>query len=168
MPEYEHLTRDELLNLAQERTELSDEARVAFDSELARRNIGTDEISGYARETLAQEKAVERQAIRSKYSYEGRNKKFIGKRNRKIDARERVEEFDTTLWLVFLVPLIPLASYRLRRRYQRSWGLCPRRLHVIEKHPRDWDQILRTWLATAAIILILYFVLPFVIRIRFA
>jgi hypothetical protein len=34
MPEYQHLTRDELLNLAQERDQLTDEARLALDSEI--------------------------------------------------------------------------------------------------------------------------------------
>lgn len=154
MPDYQYLTRDELLNLAQQRDQLTDEARFELDSEIGKRKIAAIEISGYARETLAQRDAAERRRKRSRTYYEGRNNRFIGKTNPKLDARLRVEEFDTTLWLVILISVFPLASYRIRRRHRRWWNPFPSaRLHVLETKPRDWEQILWTWVKTAAILL---------------
>jgi hypothetical protein len=153
MPDYQHMTRDELLNLAQERDQLTDEACVALDSEISKRQIGATEIVGYARESLAQVKAAERRINRSRIVYETRNKSFIGKRNRKLDPRRRVEEFDTTLWFVLLIPVFPMGSYRIRRRLRRWWSPCrSMRLHILDTRPRDWEQILVTWVKTATIL----------------
>ena len=59
-----------MLNLAQQRDQLTDEARVELDSEISKRGIGTAEMVSYARELLARQKAVERRAKRSKNFYE--------------------------------------------------------------------------------------------------
>ena len=118
MPDYQHLTRDELLNLAQERDQLTDEARLALDSEITTRQIKTDEISAYARESLAQAKIAERRTMRSSTYYESRNRKFLGRKNRKPDPRSRMDEFDTTLWFILWIPLFPISSHRIRRRFR--------------------------------------------------
>lgn len=154
MPEYQHLTRDEPLNLAQEKEQLTDEARLALDSEISSRRIEPTEISGYARESLARQRAAERPAQRLRISYEGRNKRFIGKRNRRLDPRLRVEEFETTLWFMFLVPVFPIGSYRIRRRFRRWWNPCrPWRLHILDVRSRDWEQIVSTWAKAAGIVI---------------
>ncbi len=119
MADYQYLTQDELLNLAQQRDQLTDEARFELDAEISKRRLGATEIVGYARESLAQRRAAEGRIKRSRSFYETRNKRFIGKRNRRLDPRLRVEEFDTTLWFVILIPIFPLGTCRIRRRFQR-------------------------------------------------
>jgi hypothetical protein len=79
MPDYQYLTQDELLNLTQQRNQLTDEARLELDLELSKRGIGATEIVRYSRESLAQQKANERRIRRSSNFYETRNKRFIGK-----------------------------------------------------------------------------------------
>jgi hypothetical protein len=156
MPDYQYLTQDELLNFAQQRNQLTDEARLELDSELGRRRIGAIEVAHYARESIAQQKADERRIKRSRNFYETRNKRFIGKKNRKLDPRFRVDEFDTTLWFVIWIPVVPLGSYRVRRRFRRLWNPCrSRRLHILETRPRDWEQILLTWMKTATALFVL-------------
>jgi hypothetical protein len=167
LPDYKLLTRDELLNLAQQRDQLTDEGRLALDTEIATRNVGPNEIQSYARETLAQKRIEERRTGRSRYFYETRYKRFLGKKNRQLDLRRRVEEFDTTLWFVVGIPFVPLASYRIRRRFRRWWNPCPAtQLHILETRPRDWKQILLTWGITAVIIVALYLLMTASLRRR--
>jgi len=45
-----------LLNLAQQRDQVTDEARVELDSEISTKGIGTAEMVSYARELLARQK----------------------------------------------------------------------------------------------------------------
>jgi len=156
LPNYQHLTLDELLNLAQDRDELTDEARLQLEAELAARKVTGQEIESYARETAAQERVKQRRTERSSFLYETRNKQFLGKNNRYHDPRERIEEFDTTLWFTVWIPIIPLGSYRIRRRFRKWWNPCPiGKLHILGTRPLDWKQIFLTWGKTALIVLIL-------------
>ena len=154
MPDYQYLTEDELLSLAQQKDQLTEEARYELDAELGKRRIGAVEIAHYARESLAQQKAEERKVQRSRNFYETRNRRFVGKKSRKLEPRLRVDEFDTTLWFIFWIPLVPLGSYRIRHRFWRLWNPCrSKRLHILETRRRDWEQIVWTWAKTAAILL---------------
>jgi hypothetical protein len=54
VPDYQYRTQDELLNLAQQRDPVTDEAWVELDSEISTRGIGTAEMVSCARESLAQ------------------------------------------------------------------------------------------------------------------
>ncbi len=156
MPDYQQLTLDELLNIAQQREQLTDEARCLLDSELARRNISALEIQTFARQIQASERAEERKRTRLIFPYRNRNKQFIGKKNFYRDVRKRIEEFDTTLWFVLGIPLIPLSSHRIRRHSRNWWTLCPSAtIHILKTKPRDWQQILFTWCKTAAVLLLL-------------
>lgn len=47
MPEYTRLTDDEILHLAEEYDELTDEAKQALDLELHRRNISVADVAAY-------------------------------------------------------------------------------------------------------------------------
>jgi hypothetical protein len=151
VPDYGKLSRDELLNLAQERGQLTDEARADLDAELSFRGVTTTEIKSYARETVAQ-KRREESAKRPKVLYEGNNKKLFGKKNLVTHPRRRVEEFDTTVWFVVGIPLVPLYSCRVRRFSPRWWNWCwPVTLHLLKTRPRDWEQIIGTWVKAAVI-----------------
>jgi hypothetical protein len=51
MPEYQDLTEEELLHLAGERQQLTDEARFRLDAELSRRGISRKQIEAYESES---------------------------------------------------------------------------------------------------------------------
>jgi hypothetical protein len=165
MPNYEQLTLDELLNLAQDRNDLTDDARTALDLEIAKRKVTAEEMQSYARASIADARVKERRTERTRFFYETRNKQFFGKKNRYVDPRHRIEEFDTTLWFVLLIPLIPLASYRIRRLFSRWWMVCvPGKLHILETRPRDWQQIRLTWGKIAAFLVAIILILEVAAR----
>jgi hypothetical protein len=79
IPDYSHLTHDQLLRVALQKAELTDEARLALEAGLGRRKISSGDISGFAVEekeaNLAEEKVVREVLIW------GIGKKLNGKRN---------------------------------------------------------------------------------------
>ena len=159
MPDYSNLSRDELINLAQERGQLTDEARADLNAELSSRGVTALEIKSYAQETIAQ-KRREESATRPKVFYEGKNKQLFGKKNLVSRRRRRVEEFDTTVWFVLGIPLVPLYSCRVRRFSRRWWNLCwPVTIHVIATRPLDWEQIIGTWTKAAVVMAALLLVI---------
>ena len=93
-------------------------------------------------------------------------RKLFGKRNYRCDERGRIEEFDRTLWFVlFFIPLFPIATYRIRRRFRSWWQPCVSdQYRVLGKLPRDWEQILTTWIKTVVILLALRFAVPWLMR----
>jgi hypothetical protein len=56
MPEYQLLTDDELLHLAEQRDELTDAAQQALDTELRNRHIAITDLQSYRAETAAVKK----------------------------------------------------------------------------------------------------------------
>lgn len=89
--------------------------------------------------------------------YRGIGRKFYGRSNYTHDSQYEIEEFDTTFWFVFLfVPVIPLRSCRIRRRYRRPWSLLASKTYqVLYRLPMRWGQILLTWLEAGVVLLIL-------------
>jgi hypothetical protein len=55
--EYETLTEDELLHIAGENEQLTDEAKMVLDAELRRRNLSAQKIQAYAAESAAADEA---------------------------------------------------------------------------------------------------------------
>jgi hypothetical protein len=89
--------------------------------------------------------------------YRGIGKKFYGKSNYDHDSQFQIEEFDTTFWFVLLYfPLLPLRSYRIRRKYRSPWNIFGNKTYqMVHRIPRRWGQIFLTWIKA----LILLFVL---------
>jgi hypothetical protein len=158
--QYEHLTEDELLHLATQRVQLSDEARLRLDDELSRRGPGAEQIRTYSDETEVLREAKGRR-VRLR-SYRGVGTTFYGRSHSSCDPNLRIEEFDTTLWFVFIYfPLIPIRRYRIRRRFRPWWRiLASNNFHVLSRLPRDWEQILLTWVKAMALLLGLRFFVP--------
>jgi hypothetical protein len=103
VPEYQRLNQDELLHLAEEKEQLTDEARLTLDGELSRRKLSSSDIDSYRAQREAADKADRlRRAVRSYIPNVGLGKKFLGKTNRRQDAAGLLEEYETTLW--FVVP----------------------------------------------------------------
>lgn len=164
MPDYQNLTRDELLRLALEKDQLTDEARLALDSEISSRRISSSDIASFQDESQAAQAEEDRDVpafAASSGSHIG--KKFFGMKNRTHDARFRIEEYDTTLWFFILwFPIFPIGSYRIRRLFHRRWYFCASdEFHVLQKlSERDWEQILVTWIKAVLVLLVLRFAVP--------
>jgi len=162
MAEYQHLKADELLQLAEEREQLTEEARLALDGELHRRRLSSSDVDFYRIEHAAAERAENlRVASRltgiSYISHVGFGKKFLGKTNRHRDPEKLVEQYDATLWFVVLwFPVFPIATYTVRTDLERCLGMLVASDPIaIGRHPRNWEQILLTWVKAASVLLAL-------------
>jgi len=158
MAEYQGLTEDELLHLAEDREHLTDEARSSLDAELGRRRLSPTDIDSYRlqRETAANADKLKR-ATPSYIHNVGLGKRFFGKTKRHRDTEKLVEQYDTTLWFVVLwFPVFPIATFTVRRDLERWLGFTVASDAVaIQRHPRNWEQILLTWVKASALLLAL-------------
>lgn len=117
--EYQALTDDEILLIAADRENLVDEARQAIDMEMHRRTLTSNDIGQYQAhiEKAKMQEQVGNLPFLVPY---GIGKILFGKRVRTVDPKGIWEEFDTTLWVViFWIPLIPVSTYRIRRRVSK-------------------------------------------------
>jgi hypothetical protein len=53
VPEYQHLTDDEIMHLAAEREQLTEDARLVLDCELHRRKLSSSDIDSFTLEHMA-------------------------------------------------------------------------------------------------------------------
>jgi hypothetical protein len=167
MPEYSHLTDDEVTHLAEECGELTDEAKHDLDLELRRRNISLADVAAYHAESQRLSPPSDPNLLwASAYPSHGMGRKILGKAKCSHDPASEFEEFDTTLWfLIFWLPVIPLASYTVKREVHRGWKwFVPRRMWIVRKLPRNWEQILATWLKAAVLLLAIRLAVPLVLR----
>jgi hypothetical protein len=68
MPEYQYLTRDELLRLALERDQLTDDARLALDAQINNRRITSSDLACFKTESLAAQAEQDRKIDASSLS----------------------------------------------------------------------------------------------------
>jgi hypothetical protein len=158
MAEYQFLTVDELLNLAEDREQLTQEARVALDSELIRRRLFPSDIAAYRLQRADADNADKlKRATPDLILSGGFGKKFLGKTNRHPDPSGLFEQYDATLWFVVLwFPVFPIASYTVRRELEGWLGMVvPSEAVALERHPQNWEQILLTWVKAALLLLAL-------------
>jgi hypothetical protein len=144
------------LHVADERGQLTDEARLALDSELRRRNLSTSEIDAYKRKCADDNAADElRRAKRQVIHNVGLGKRFFGKTNCCRDPSGLFELCESTLWFVVLwFPVYPIATYTVRRDLERWMGKAFASTEVaLERRPRNWEMILLTWVKAAALVL---------------
>jgi hypothetical protein len=166
MLEYQKLNRDELMRLALERDQLTEEAQLALDAEIGSRRITSADLVSFRSESLVAQ-AEEDRKIGGISTSARIGKKFFGRKNLSHDPRLRVEEFDTTLWFfAFWFPVFPIGTYRIRRLYRRRLSFCTSdEFHVLQKyHERDWEQILLTWVKAMLILLLIRFAVPYGLR----
>ena len=158
MVRYQHLTEDELLHIAEEKEQLTDEARLALESEFKRRNLSTSEVEAYRRQCADNNEAEKlRRARRQFVPNVGLGKKFLGKTNYRRDPSDLFELYDSTLWFViFWFPVYPIATYTVRRDLERWLGMTFASNEVaLERHLRNWEMILLTWVKASAFVLAL-------------
>jgi hypothetical protein len=96
MPDYQRLSKDEILALASQQNELTDEARRLLDAELHQRNLRPSEIRAYPSETAEFNKA-QALNIGTPTTFRGTGRRFFGKSNHHHDSLSGSEEFDTLL-----------------------------------------------------------------------
>jgi len=91
---------------------------------------------------------------------------FFGKGNRRRDPSGLFEQYDATLWfVVFWFPVFPIATYTVRRDFSRRLGISWAGNEVAsERHPRNWEQILLTWVKAGAFVVILRLAFLLVVR----
>lgn len=91
---------------------------------------------------------------------------FLGKTNRRRDPSGLFEQYDATLWfVVFWLPVFPIATYTVRRTLERWLGLAWAGSEIaVERRPRNWEQILLTWVKATAVVLVLRLVFLLVVR----
>jgi hypothetical protein len=167
MPEYTRLTDDEILHLAEEYDELTDEAKQALDLELHRRNISVADVAAYHAESQRLSPPSDPGLLwANAYPSHGMGRRIFGKSNYSHDPGSDFEEFNTTLWfLIFWLPVIPLASYTVKREIHHGWGrFVPRKMWIVRKLPRNWGQILSTWLKAAVLLLAVRLAVPMLLR----
>lgn len=167
MPEYHNLTEDELLHLASEKDQLTDEARLALESELNQRKLSAAEVTAYARQ-FAEDKEAEnlRGATPQITPIHGLSKKFFGKLNRRSDPSGLFELYESTLWFAVLwFPVYPIATYTVRCEMKRWLGMEFTSGEIaIERHPRNWGMVLWTWVKACAVLLLIRLVFLFWVR----
>ena len=165
--EYQHLTEDELLHVAEDREQLTDDARLALDAELSRRRLAPSDIDAYRTEREAADKAEKLKRVVRFYIHRvGLGKKFLGETKRHRDPSGLFEHYDTTLWFVILwFPIFPIATYTVRRDLERWWGGVSASDEIaLEYHPRNWEQILLTWVKAASVLLALRLIFLLLLR----
>jgi hypothetical protein len=145
---YQRLSDDEILRLAADQESLLEEARQILNGELRRRGLTASSITEYQGDV---EQAGMRQELGNLpfiLPY-GLGKRLFGKRARVVDPGSKWEEFDTTLWMVvFWIPMVPIATYRVRRLLRKtviSNPLESYKFTAVSRRERDWRLILTTW-----------------------
>jgi len=168
MPDYQRLSDDEILALASQPNDLTDEARRLLDAELHQRNLGPGEIRAYESETAEFNKARALN-IGTPTTFRGTGRRFFGKSNYHYDSLSGSEEFDTTLWFVLLMfPLVPLGTYRLRRQRSENWWqrvFSRPDFIVIDKLSRNWAHIFVTWIKAVVLVLLIRASLPWLLEV---
>jgi hypothetical protein len=161
--EYAGKSNDDLLRLAWAPQDLVDDAKIALHTELSRRGLKADDIDTAQFEQEKHEEEQERKAANQllQAQWRGIGFKRFCKWDRTCDPESRTEEFTTTRFFVlFQLPLIPLGTYRVRRKK----GLF-QKPEILEKLPLNWTQVLWVWmlslLAILALILVARYGLPF-------
>ncbi len=159
VPEYQNLTDDEVLQIATEREQLTDDARTVLDSELSRRKLSIKAVQSHkvAYERAQKLEQAKRDGSINRFSLDrsGIGIKFLGKWNLRRDPSGKFEEYDATRWfVVFWLPLFPIATCTVHRTLSQWIGLTFKSdPQVVARQARNWEQIMLTWVKTAAVLL---------------
>ncbi|HVT98758.1 MAG TPA: hypothetical protein VHE33_14740 [Acidobacteriaceae bacterium] len=152
--EYAGKSNDDLLRLAWAPQDLVDDAKIALQTEMGRRGLKSADIDAARFEKEREEEREERKAANRMLQTQWRGIGFqrFCKWDRTYDPDSQTEEFTTTrFFILFQLPLIPLATFRVRRRK----GIF-QKLHILETLPLNWAQVLWVWMLTLLAILALF------------
>lgn len=150
--EYEGKTDEELLRLALDPGQLTPQANVALNGELARRRINNAERLNASREEEEQRKEELKRDPGRLFvvHYYGIGRKRFGKAERIYNQETGMEQFKTTVFIVLLwLPLIPTGTFLVERKR----ALFSDEMTVLERLPLDWEQVLKVWVVASAALL---------------
>lgn len=164
--QYEQMSDSELLRIAAERDTLVADAAAAIDAELTRRGFTVEQAKKETKRT--ERKRTRRQIGRLGLSFRGVGKHFFGISNYSLDPVTQVEEFDSTLWLwVLWLPIVPLASYRIRRRECRKsvfWSFRKEPFSTLNEAPPRLSHVLIGIVFSTATALVAFNILVLLVR----
>ena len=167
VPDYRSLSDDEVLRIATRPQDLTDEARNLLDAELRQRSIRSHDIDEY-RALVTEFETSEAAKVAVPFTTRGMGRKFYGKSNYQYDPISNSEEFDATSWFVFMMfPLIPLGSYRVQRQHRENWWdriFGDNKFEVLKKLPRNWQQIVLTWIKAVLVVIVIRLSLPLLLE----
>ncbi len=149
--EYSSRTDDDLLRLAWAPQDLVEDARVALRTEMDRRGLKAADIDAARYEQEKQEEQLEREKADRllQVQWSGIGFARFCKWDRIYDPDSRTEEFTTTRFFILLqFPLIPLGTYRVRRKkgfFEKA--------QILEKLPLNWNQVLWVWMLALLVLL---------------
>jgi hypothetical protein len=145
--------------VAESSGQLVEAAQAALDAEMARRSLTGKDVAQFAA-AIEQAEAARVVASAGPHQPYGIGKRFLGRANLTQDALTGAVEYDTTLWVTVLYfPVFPIRSLRIRKNRDGN-----DEIQVIQCKPRDWGQILRTWMVAVCIILLIPWLLDLLRR----
>jgi len=164
--EYQRKTDEELLRLTLDPGQLTPEANIALNDELARRRINNTERLNAFREEEKQRKEEEKRdpgRLFIAHAY-GIGRKRFGKAERVYNAQTRIERFKTTVFVVlFWLPLIPTGTFLVERKRK----FLSDEMTVLERLPLDWEQVLKVWVVASVVLLAVIWVFKLLPRILY-
>ena len=128
-----------------------DEARFALDGQLQKRGLRQSQAQKFKR-NLARIQA--RDTVGNiGIGFRGIGKQFLGSSNYVTDDVNRVEEFDSTLWVFAMyLPVFPISTVRIRRRLMGKaffWSFGSTAFTTKELRGIDFRQVIVTYAGAA-------------------
>ena len=172
--QYRRLSDVELEQLLREFDDLLEPAQACLIAELQRRGQTDKTISA----TMEAGKKIKlpitltdgfdrelTKKVGSVWSFHGIGRIFYGEAHRTCNETFAFEEYDTTLWWIFVwIPLIPQGSYRIRRK-QEDRPFTPSAFVVVQRVPFLWVQnIFRLILAITYLLVFGYSIISAILR----
>jgi hypothetical protein len=158
--EYETKSNEELLRLATDPSQLTDEANSALLAEMRKRGLDDSEQLNNFRQQEKERKQEEENSIGRLWisARTGIGRQRFCKANYQADPASGIEEFTTTVFiLIFWLPLIPTGTFRVSRNKKSLFN----QVRGIEKLPLNWAQVMQVWFAMMLGILFLILILKF-------
>ncbi len=150
---YRELDDEELLRLSLEQPRLTQEAAEALGAEISRRGFSRSDAEVVAEADREYGENIDRTRRRSVGFDHAEYTGFYGCWH--IEKKGRIELYTATKFFCpFYFPLIPLGTYRIFRKSERSrWDwLFGRDSRIRERIPLDWQQVLWIWCKGALVL----------------
>ncbi len=170
---YEHMSEGELLQIANEGG-LRAEAKQALSEELHRRKLKASDLPKYKQTAQERLEKETRERWFPLFRYHSLGFGLYG-RSHLNDADRESNIQVRTKFFVFVIPLIPIASYRFKCTGEHGqWFQSNTEQSVLHRVPLVWTQVFMTWLTTllwiggaiAAIVLTQHFYRTIVLLVR--
>ncbi|HEX4309843.1 MAG TPA: hypothetical protein VHZ25_07430 [Acidobacteriaceae bacterium] len=164
--EYGSRSDNDLLRLIRIEDQLTPESRAALHAELEQRGLRADRNHSTPENTDQALAAYCRTQPGAMFfvPHMGIGRSYFWKSHSTVDRSTGMEVFEATVFLVlFWVPLIPLGTWRMRRKA----GVFPARCEGVDRLPLDWHQIRVVWSVAGAALFALFWgakLLPYLMR----